>query len=130
MFDKLGIDLRRVPASNLVFVRSNNEASLAAEKSELMHACWPVHRAVIYAVKADTILCLGATAGRWVRDEIGASQRVDSFVETNARGWTSEAHATSDGRAVITVTHPGRADWRNPSADPTALVQRVLARYT
>jgi len=59
---------------------------------------------------------------------MGASQRIDSFVESNRRGWTSEAHITPDGRAVITVTHPGRADWRNPNADPTALVQRVLAR--
>ncbi len=128
MFEMLGIDLRRVPASNLVFVRSNNEASLAAEKAELMHLCWPVHQVVIEAVKADTILCLGGTAGRWVRDEIGASCRIDSFVESNARGWTSEAHIAPDGRAVITVTHPGRADWRNPNADPTPLVKRVLSR--
>ena len=128
MFEKLGIDPRCVPASNLVFVRSNNEASVAAETSELMHVCWPVHRAVIDAVRADTILCLRGTAGQWVRHEMGASQRIDSFVESNRRGWTSEAHITPDGRAVITVTHPGRADWRNPNADPTALVQRVLAR--
>ena len=33
MFDQLGLDLREVPASNVVFVRSANEAALAAEKA-------------------------------------------------------------------------------------------------
>jgi hypothetical protein len=52
---------------------------------------------------------------------------VDSFQETNRRGWRSETHATGDGRMVLTLTHPGRAEWRNPDADPTCLVRRALA---
>lgn len=126
MFNQLELDLRQVPASNVVFVRSANEASLAAEKARLLPQCWPVHDAVIRGLGVRVILCLGGTAGRWVRDALGADQLFDQFSEQNARGWTSEAHMASDGRAVITVTHPGRADWRNTAADPTPLVRRVL----
>ena len=128
MFDKLGRDLRAVPASNVVFVRSTSEATLSAEKSALLSKCWPVHDAVIRDLGIRTILCLGTTAGRWVREAVGANQLIDKFQEQNARGWTSEAHLGSDGRAVVTVTHPGRADWRNPNADPTPLLGAVLAR--
>lgn len=128
MFDRLGVDLRETPASNLVFVRSTGEADLAAEKERLIKMCWPVHQAVIDTLNIQTILCLGGTAGRWVREVIGATKLSASFRETNARGWLSEAHAASDGRWVVTVTHPGRVDWRNPAADPSPLVQRALNR--
>lgn len=126
MASGLGIDLRKVPASNVVFVRSASEATLQKEKGVLLAVCWPVHAAVIEALGVDTVLCLGGTAGRWVRDALGANRLVGTFCETNNRGWTSFAHAASDGRTVITVTHPGRADWRNPAADPTPLVRSVI----
>lgn len=50
------------------------------------------------------------------------------FRERNSRGWRSEAHVSGSGMAVVTLTHPGRADWRNPDADPFPLIQEVLAR--
>ena len=131
MFDRLQIDLRETPASNLVFVRSASEADLAREKERLIRVCWPVHQAVIDKLNIKTILCLGSTVGRCVREVIGAAQLIGSFRESNARGWMSEAHAGKDGRAVVTVTHPGRVDWRNPAADPTPLVRRIIGRdYT
>lgn len=128
MFDRLGLDLRAIPASNLVFVRSRGEADLATEKDSLLKTCWPVHEAVIEGLGVDTILCLGGTTGRWVREMLGISQLVDQYSETNDRGWTSEAHLGSCGRAVVTVTHPGRANWINPASDPTPLLQRMLNR--
>ncbi len=128
MFGQLEIDLRDVPASNVVFVRSANEAALSADKAVLLAQCWPVHAAVIQELGIRTILCLGTTAGRWTREAIGAHKLIDRFQERNDRGWASEAHIAVDGRAVVTVTHPGRADWRNPAADPTPLVRAVLER--
>ncbi|WP_336970772.1 uracil-DNA glycosylase family protein [Sphingobium aromaticiconvertens] len=128
LFSRLKRDPQAVPASNVCFVRSNNEASLAAEKDRLIEQCWPVHAAVISALDVSTILCLGGTAGRWVREHTGATRLLDRFRETNARGWTSEAHVAKDGRAVVTVTHPSRANWKNPDADPTPLLARILAR--
>jgi len=128
MFKQLGLSLRDIPASNVVFVRSANEAALAAEKASLLRACWPVHEAVLGALSIRSVLALGTTAGRWIRDALGAHVRIAEFRETNARGWASEAHKAADGRAVITLTHPGRADWRNPAADPTKMVEAVLKR--
>ena len=128
MLRQLRLDPRRVPASNVVFVRSSSEAALSAEKQSLLAACWPVHAAVIQALGVRTLVCFGGTAGTWVRERLGARALVESFSEANNRGWTSQAHRAPDGRVVVTVTHPSRVDWTNPKADPTPLVARMLAR--
>lgn len=127
MLGSLDLDPRAVPASNVIFVRSSTEASLVANKEALLESCWPVHEAVIEALQIQVVLCFGGTAGGGVRERLGARKHVDSFQETNRRGWRSETHATGDGRMVLTLTHPGRADWRNPDADPSGLVRRALA---
>jgi hypothetical protein len=127
MFHQLKLDLREIPAANVVFVRSATEAALQQEKAALLRSCWPVHDAVITGLGIRAVLALGGTAGRWVRERLEAHTPVGSFVETNARGWASEAHQAGDSRVVITVTHPGRADWRNPAADPTPLVKTILS---
>lgn len=127
MLGRLELDPRAVPASNVVFVRSRGEAGLRGEKTSLLDTCWPVHEAVIEALKVRVIVCFGGTAGRWVRERLSADLLFDRFSETNSRGWTSEAHRSAEGRVVVTVTHPGRADWRNPAADPTDLVRRAIA---
>lgn len=128
LFDRLGFEPRDIPASNVVFVRSNDEAALAAEKRTLLAKCWPVHRAIIDALGISTVLCLGGTAGQWARLLLGAKELAGRFVESNSRGWSSEAHVSAEGMCVITLTHPGRADWRNPAADPTPFVREMLAR--
>jgi hypothetical protein len=124
--DVLGIDLRLTPASNVVFVRSATEAKLEANKSELLDACWPVHEAVIESLGCRVVICLGSTAGRWVRERLDAKHECDKFTETNLRRWTSVAHQSPDGMFVCTLTHPGRVDWQNPDADPAPMVKRVL----
>ena len=129
MLASLGLDPHAVPASNVVFVRSSTEAALQGEKESLLRACWPVHQAVIDALGVQVLLCFGGTAGGWAREEVGASVRVDGYQETNGRGWSSEAHRAGDGRIVVTLTHPGRANWCNPLSDPTPLVRRVVAEF-
>jgi uracil-DNA glycosylase len=128
MFAKLGLDPRDVPASNVVFVRSSRESELASEKFELLEQCWPVHRAVIERLAVNTIVCFGGTAGRWVRGLLGAERKAGEFTEQNARRWKSESHLSPSGVAVVTLTHPSIADWRNPAADPTPLVAQMLQR--
>ena len=128
LFERLGLDPRDVPASNVVFVRSNNEAALAAEKSLLLAKCWPVHEAVISTLGIDSIACFGVTAGRWVRSLLQANVLAGRLIERNARGWVNEAHLNARGTCVLTLTHPSHADWRNPAADPTALVREMLDR--
>ena len=129
LIERLGLDPHAVPASNLIFVRSSTEATLLAEKRGLMRACWPVHRAVIDALVVQVVLCFGGTAGRWVRDKLGAGELIDCYRETNRRRWSSEAHRAPGGRVVLTLTHPGRANWCNPHSDPSAFVRRVLNQF-
>jgi hypothetical protein len=127
MLGRLARQPCETPAGNVVFVRSASEAALGREKQILLKQCWPVHNAVIDQLGVKVVLCFGGTAGRWVREQLGADDQIDRFVETNKRGWQSMTHATKDKRFVVTVSHPGRADWRNPLADPTPLVERALA---
>jgi hypothetical protein len=122
----LGLDIRSVPASNVAFIRSKREAALKAEKADLLRSCWPVHHAVIENLQVRAILCLGGTAGAWVRQCIGAYTFVDRFVEYNSRRWTSWAHKNADGRHVVTLTHPSIADWTKVPTDPTPFVRRIL----
>lgn len=126
LFDRLGLDLRDIPASNVIFVRTRDEARLTAAKQSLLDECWPVHRTIIDTLGIGTVVCLGGTAGRRVRSQLGAEKLVGRLVETNSRRWTSEAHVNAKGTRVLTLTHPGRADWRNPNADPTPLVRDML----
>ena len=128
MLKQLGLDPRHVPASNVVFVRSRDEQALEAEKRALLAACWPVHAAVITSLNVRMIVCFGGTSGRWTREKMNAHEPIDQFSERNRRGWTSRAHVAPDGRIVATLTHPSRADWTNPLADPTPFVARLLAR--
>ena len=128
LFRALCLDIRAVPASNVVFVRTATEAALTDRKAELLQQCWPVHEMIIHELDIRTILCLGKTAGRWCRDRLGATHFAGDFREQNNKGWTSKVHLAIDGRAVVTLTHPSRANWRNPSADPTPLVRAVLER--
>lgn len=126
LFARLGLDPRQVPASNVVFVRSRSEADLARQKQLLLDACWPVHEAVIEVLQVKAVMCLGNTASQWVRARLGAHEHVDTFVEANARGWQSKAHRASNGMAVLTLTHPGRVDWRNPAADPSTMIRKWI----
>ena len=128
MFKTIDLDPATVPASNVMFVRSSTEATLGHSKTELLRECWQIHATVIRTLGIDTIACFGGTAGTHLRSRLGANQRIDSYSETNLRGWTSEAHGSTDGKVVLTLSHPSRANWCNPDSDPSDLVKRTLSR--
>jgi hypothetical protein len=129
MLERLDLNPRGVPASNLIFVRSSRAGNIKDQMSDLAQQCWPVHAAVVKALKPIAILCLGTEVGKYVRLRLKArSEPVDYFVEQNKRGWRSEAHLCENGQAIITVAHPAIADWTSPATDPTSLVRRVIRR--
>ena len=127
LLGRLGLEPGTVPASNVIFLRSRREGTLAGELERLAETCWPFHRAVIEHVRPTVILCLGKTAGEFVRRKAGALDQVDTFVERNGRCWKSRTFANADGLKVVVVTHPSVADWTAPETDPSELVRRALS---
>ncbi|MBR0829482.1 hypothetical protein JQ596_28500 [Bradyrhizobium manausense] len=128
MLRQLGRDPRETPASNLIFMRSRREANLGADVNVLVDQCWPFHEAVIASLNPKVIVCFGQTVGSLLNRKLKANERpIARFVETNSRGWATKAYRAGS-QIVIVATHPSIADWTNPAADPTPLIQEMLDR--
>ena len=123
----LGLSPGAVPASNLVFARSRREGDIQRnDMSEMADACWPFHDYAIKLLRPRVILCFGQTAGKYVRQRLGANRLIGEFVEQNNRRWKSNAFAASGGVNVVVATHPSIANWCAASTDITPLVQKAL----
>ncbi len=123
----LGLDARRVPASNLIFCRTRTESDLGDRFERIAQDCWNFHKTVIEELGVRVILCLGQKAGGWVARQVGAHRELGRYVEQNGRGWPSVAMGNAAGRVVVIAAHPSRANWQNPSSDPTPLLSRFLS---
>ena len=123
---QIGIDPGFLPSSNLVFTRSRREADLKGEMDGLLNICWPFHEAVIETVRPRAILCLGGTAGKYVRKKMNANILHSQFVEKNERCWKSQVFLAPAGLRVIVATHPSIADWTAAATDPTSLIRAAL----
>ena len=65
MLTALGLDVRSVCASNVIFVRSRGIAALRSPE-ELANTCWPVHRQVLKIVQPKHIITLGDDAFEYI----------------------------------------------------------------
>jgi len=127
LMGKMGLDPGRVPAGNVVFLRSRRESGISHEFGTLADLCWPIHQAVLERARAQVVLCLGATAGNFVRQRLDAKVQVDEFVEANQRRWRSRSYRSPGGVTVVVATHPSIADWTAEATDPSRLVRNALA---
>jgi len=123
---QLSIDPGLLPSSNLVFARSRREADIKDDLHNLADLCWPFHDAVIQAVRPVAILCLGGTAGKYVRNKLNAHELHSSFIERNQRRWKSQVFSSPSGPRVIVATHPSIADWTALATDPTPLIRAAI----
>ncbi len=126
-FDYLELDPCEVPASNLVFLRSQSEQTLAMRR--LARKCWPFHEEVIGKLGVKVVVCLGKRkCGNLVRNFLKAdSGPIDSFTEKNRRGYESLTFKNGYGLQVVQLTHPSRF-WTSQASVPTELVKRALER--
>lgn len=122
---KMNIDLRQTPASNLVFTRSVAAKDISTQIANLADLCWPLHQAIIYSLKTRVVICLGGETFTYVSKKLGATQHFATYTETNSRRWQSQAFRNTEGIFVVKLTHPGRANWISANADPSPLVCRV-----
>ena len=126
MFRSLEVDPASIPCSNLVFVRTKDEANLKAELPVLVPACWPFHKAILEYHQPKVILCFGQTAGDLVRRQLNANEPIGQFIENNFRRWKSATYKAPDGIKVVVATHPSRVKWQEPATDPSSLVASAL----
>ena len=126
--DSLALNPGIIPAAQLIFRRWDAASTPAADvERQWAEECWPFHQAVIDRLGVRVVVCLGQYPGNWARRKLGAaSDPIAEFKETNHRGWESNVYTAGD-RYIVSLTHPVRANWINPSADPTPMVRRVLA---
>ena len=123
---RVGLDPGKVPASNLFFVRSSRETHMAERQAALKELCWPFHALVIGRLRPRIVLCLGGTAGKYVRQKLAANRAVGQFVEQNNRRWISRSFENVNGLRVVVATHPGRANWCAQATDPTELLLQAF----
>lgn len=128
MLKQLSLNPRLVPASNVIFVRSSRESTLAGDFGDLASQCWQFHQSVIQELKIQVILCFGKTAGTWVAKQTNAKHLVGTYVEKNSRRWSSVAYSNDAGLYVVTASHPSIADWTSDKTNPTPLLQDVLSK--
>ena len=129
LFQQLGLDLRKTPASNLIFQRSRDVSAIKKDFLKLADRCWPFHQVVIQALRPKLILCMGKDCSGYVRERLGADEEIDHFKEDNKRQWLSLAYRNAkDDQIVVSLTHPSWANWINKTSDPASLIQRLLTR--
>lgn len=124
---KLNLDPKATPASNLIFLRSRNFVDLE-RPAELAAECWAFHSRVMEILKVKMIVCFGRWCGAWVREKLGASERIGSFTEKNRRTWVSEVYMSKvTGMKVAILTHPSRANWCSNTCDPSPMITQCMA---
>lgn len=128
LLNRLGLDVRHVPGSNLIFTRSARSAHLGLDRASLIDLCWPVHDAVLAALRPKAVICLGKSTGEKVSGRVGAKEEIDRFCERNGRRWKSVAWRSPSGLLVFGLSHPAIADWTNPATDPSPMVSELLSR--
>lgn len=127
LLKQLGLSPGVIPASNLVFARSRREVDIQRnEMREMADACWPFHETAIKLLQPRVILCFGQTAGKYVRQQLGANRLIGEFVERNNRQWKSNAFVGTGGVNVVVATHPSIANWCAAITDITPLVEMAL----
>jgi hypothetical protein len=110
LVEQLGLQIREVCASNLLFARSIRQGQLANEK-ELTDRCWPIHDWIIKLVQPRLILSIG---GRDVIDYICDQWRQPRAYATFPSGhgnWMCYMTTVKPGGStckLISVPHLGR----------------------
>ena len=137
----LGLDLRRIPASDVIFARSRQAHHIVDRRKLMDHSmrgagpsrspaegsCWPFHQAVIESLGIRVVLCLYKGAAEFVREKTGArAQPVDRACARSRAGgdyWRETFEAPS-GLKIVQITRPTGIPW---TRNACALTKRALA---
>jgi hypothetical protein len=122
---QLGFDLRTIPASNLLFVRSETMAKLGKSPNIIEDHCWFFHAELISRLEPRIVVCMGFTdTGPRTRKRLMAKEPVKLASATPDQ---VRVFRTRDGLIVADVRHPSRYwDWTNPKYDPSEGLRELL----
>ena len=118
----LGLPVRSVCASNVIFVRSRSTDSLAGARN-LAKQCWPVHQFILQQVTPMGILAVGQAAFEFIRTQ---GQSISELEEAPAgdgrlRLYSARVRIGSLTTSVVSVPHLGQRPGYDPSAFPKAM---------
>ena len=98
---ELGVKLEDICASNLIFIRSKDEKGSGFP--DTARACWPVHGAILAAVRPELVVTFGSSPYNFLRNEFGASTDSDPCPAGHAN-WQCRAFETK-GMRVVGLPH-------------------------
>lgn len=128
LIKQLGYLPENITESNIIFLRSRRESYLNDKIYKLDKECWPFHEAVISKLKPKLIVCLGKTAGSYIRKKLNSTKQIDEFVENNKRRQRSRAYINKNSIIVVIDTHNSIADWTSVNTDPSKMKKRVIEK--
>ena len=101
----IGLDVRSVCASNLIFVRSRGEKHLASA-AQMATACWPVHRLILDIVRPTMILTFGRKVADFIVGKAEKSKLAGSKLSGHGN-WECFANSiVLNGRSISLVSLP------------------------
>lgn len=131
LFWRVGLNIREIASSNLIFERSNKPKDLKKPK-ELVDLCWPVHKQVLMELRVKVIVCLGVETARRVRSQLTCAQ-VQEINEVapwpNAQKPRVQIYSCAENVLVLQLPHPSRSLWTCHGQDASSWVSSVFDRY-
>ena len=121
----IGLDIREVPISDVIFRRSAQADDISREeKRSWAELCWPFHRDVIDRLGVRVVLCYYGQAAQFVREKTGAHQEIDRVShQARVRKYWRRCYESRSGLKVIHITRPTGIPWTEHAA---LLTKRAL----
>lgn len=125
--DGLGLDLRRVPMSNVTFVRSTSSDTLGKEGRATIDLCRAFHLAVIHQLQVRLVVCMGKEPGMRLVKWFGA-QEIGRYPSENGRRWMATVWGSSENNPkIVILRYPSRGcTWMNPEENPAPFVRSLI----
>ncbi|MCP4934709.1 MAG: hypothetical protein GY927_11015 [bacterium] len=125
VMNKLGLDLRFLPSSNLVFPRSKGSSDLGNEEKKLIEQCWPFHQLVIDNLTPKVLFCFGVPTGEIAAKHLAAPPEL--FAKNKIYSYSYKAWKVDQGPLVFGLHHPSYANWTIPKYDPSDWIADTIA---
>lgn len=102
LFEELGVDLREVCSSNLIFCRSTREGGCDYPRNA--HTCWPIHEMIIDIVQPRVIITFGKKPFEFILEKLNLKES-DSFYSGHGN-WS--CRSATGAKTLIGLPHLSR----------------------